>query len=114
LWGWLCLYGAAQAQSHFTVGADYLEWWLGARNVPRLLNRGDVDDTIPGANGQPGTRPVIGPGDLGPPASCGVRLHFDCGAPDQDCALGGSIFAVFQNPFIRRAGGQGDDPNLVL
>src|SRR5262249_5564418 len=57
------------------LGVDYLHWWIRKRQVPPLVTLGSVNDTVPGAGGQPGTINFIGQGTLDVGDQSGVRAN---------------------------------------
>jgi hypothetical protein len=63
-----------QRSPRFYIGADYLLWWVRKDQVPALATTGNVNDTIPGAFGQPGTVALLGLGGFGDNNSSGARV----------------------------------------
>jgi hypothetical protein len=117
------------------LGVDYLHWWIRKRQVPPLVTLGSVNDTVPGAGGQPGTINFIGQGTLDVGDQSGVRLNavvwFD---QDHTFGIDGSAFwfpdvsekriiagfggsnslAVLARPFFNVNSGQQDADPIVF
>jgi hypothetical protein len=55
------------------ASAEYLLWWVRGSPLPPLVTTGSVNDPIPGALGQPGTRVLFGGNTVGDGAQSGVR-----------------------------------------
>jgi Putative beta barrel porin-7 (BBP7) len=63
------------AQSRFWADAEYLLWWFKAAPAPvPLVTTGSLNDSVPGAIGQPGTQVLFGGQPLNSPARSGYRL----------------------------------------
>jgi hypothetical protein len=95
------------------VSTDYLLWWMrrGPVNTP-LVTAGSVNDAIPGALGQNGTRVLFGDHAFDYGAFSGLRLQggFDLSA---DVGLEGSYFFLEQRSVLFHAA---SDPsgNLII
>jgi hypothetical protein len=101
---------------HFYIGAEYLLWWIKPRQAPPLVTSGNINDAIPGALGQPGTKVLIGGGGTDQHESeSGGRVSgiywFDL---DHTLGIDASAFLMENISYWTRIGGSGNDPKLVL
>jgi hypothetical protein len=58
------------------LSIEYLFMWFSGQNTPPLVTIGDINDIVPGALGQPGTRVVSGGEVVGGDLAAGVRFGF--------------------------------------
>jgi hypothetical protein len=104
----------ARPSPHFYLGVDYLQWWTARARFPLLATTGSLNDAVPGAFGQSGTKPLIGDEGFGAPSTPGVRVTayywFD---QDHTLGLDASGFIVDQAERTATVGG-GGDPNGTL
>jgi hypothetical protein len=84
------------SSERFWVSADYLLWWTKHSPMPvPVATVGSINDVIPGALGEPGTRVIFGGSDInydsanGGRISLGVRLD-----PEGKIGLEGSYFLL--------------------
>lgn len=85
------------------ANAEALLWWMKAGPIPPLVTRGNPNDTVPGAIGQPGTHVLYGgfPGSANFGGQGGIK--FDIGAwLDDDQTLGFETGAII---FGAKSGG---------
>ena len=62
--------------NRFWVGQEYLLWWIKDGPLPfPVVTTGDPNDPIPGALGQPGTRPLFGGNGLDYGIFSGLRVY---------------------------------------
>ncbi len=83
--------------THSFIQAEYLLWWQNRQQIPVLASTGPVSSQ--GILGQPGTVPLLGPGEFGPSLRNGFRVR--AGTYLNDCSnwgLDGSFF------FLGKAG----------
>jgi hypothetical protein len=59
--------------TRFTISAGYTVMWLRAAGFPALLTTGDINDTVPGGLGQPGTA-ILSNGLGSPGAAAAFRM----------------------------------------
>jgi hypothetical protein len=88
--------------TRFWASAEYLYWWIkeGPLPVP-LLTTGALTDDLPGAIGQPGTRILIGAGDIDYDTFSGARLAAGCWLdPDQTLGVEASGFHLWRNGVV--------------
>jgi hypothetical protein len=101
---------------HLYVNVEYLLWWVRPRQAPPLVTAGSLNDAIPGALGQPGTRVLFGgDGFDATNGQSGGRISglywFDM---NHTCGIDASAFILEHVTNWTRIGGTGTDPNLVL
>jgi hypothetical protein len=65
--------GTAPSSGVCSIGADYLLLWTRQAHVPPLVTAGSINDTVPGAIGQPGTIPLLA-GPFDERAHSGIRF----------------------------------------
>ncbi len=85
-------------QMRFWGDFEYLLWWYKAAPAPvPLVTTGSLNDSVPGAIGQPGTRVLFGGQPLSTPAQSGYRLTL--GSWLNDCnTLGVEASAFYFQP----------------
>jgi hypothetical protein len=99
----------------FYLEADYLMWWVRRDLVPPLLTTGSLGDSLPGALGQPGTAPLVGPGSFGPNSSSGARVSaFFWNDQDHTIGLDVNAFWLQEQSSNNGGGGIGDPRGPVI
>src|SRR5205823_1475069 len=82
--------------NRFWFAGDYLLWWIKKGPLPlAIATTGNVTDAVPGAFGQPGTRPLLGNSEFDYKAFSGLRLSAGtCLDAEQTCGLEASAFLL--------------------